>query len=456
MMRSVARLTLSGFLTLVAVGCAPRPPAPPTAIVVITLDTTRADRLTPYGFMSASMPFLDRLAREGVLFDQAISVAPLTVPAHASILTGLLPPSHGLRDNNATPLRPEHVTLAESLKDRGFHTAAFVGASVLARDRGLDQGFDRYDEISPASLAAGSHDRPAGAVIDAALEWLEHVDGRPFFLWVHLYDAHRPYAPPEPFASQYAHDPYLGEIAYTDSEIGRLLIALDRLPPARSLVVVAGDHGESLGEHGERDHGIFVYENVTRVPLIVRAPSIAPRRVGAVVSLTDIAPTTLALAGLPIPPMDGVSRVDVMRGGPTDEEAYSESHYPIQFGWSPLRALRDGRYKLIDAPRPELYDLANDPHEANNLYRERPALAGAMRRRLDQLTGQSDSRVAASAETDVDSGVRQRLAALGYVSRVRGSTNHNRPAPDPKDCIDLIEAQNPTRPSAHKRPTAGC
>lgn len=455
MMRSVARFTLSGLLTLAGAGCAPSPPATPTAIVLITLDTTRADRLTPYGFMNASMPALDRLAREGVLFDQAISVAPLTVPAHASILTGLLPPSHGLRDNDATPLRPERLTLAESLKEQGFRTAAFVGASVLARDRGLDQGFDHYDEVSSASLAGGSHDRPAGAVIDAALEWLEGVDRQSFFLWVHLYDAHRPYSPPEPFASQYAHDPYLGEIAYTDSEIGRLLTALDQLPPARSLVIVAGDHGESLGEHGERDHGIFVYENVMRVPLIVRAPSITPRRVGSVVSLTDIAPTTLALAGFPIRRMDGVSRVDVMRGNPSEEEAYSESHYPIQFGWSPLRALRDGRYKLIDAPRAELYDLTNDPHEVNNLSHERPALAAAMRRRLDQLAHPTDASLAGSAETHAGSEVRQRLAALGYLS-TSGSTDHSRPAPDPKDCIDLIEGQNPIQPSAHKRPTAGC
>ena len=311
--------------------------------------------------MNGSQPHLDRLARDGVIFDQALSVAPLTLPAHSSLFTGLFPPAHGVRDNAGPPLHAVNETLAELLRAQGFRTGAFTGSIVLGRDRGLAQGFDHYSVPVEAATGGGTRaafQRRADAVVTDAIRWLDGVAGSPFFLWAHLYDPHRPYDPPEPYRSRYS-DPYLGEIAFADEQIGRLLDALRqrRLLP-RTLVVVAGDHGESLGDHGERDHGIFVYENVLRVPLIISGPAVGPARVSAVVRLVDVMPTVLNLVGLPHPRADGVSLVGMMMGGrDLDLDVYAESFYPQRLGWAPLRTLRRGRFKLIDAPRPELYDL---------------------------------------------------------------------------------------------------
>jgi choline-sulfatase len=416
----------------------------PMGVVLITLDTTRADRLPAYGFMDASMPHLDRLAREGVVFDQAASVSPLTLPAHASLFTGLLPPAHGVRDNADSPLAPDHTTLAEILQGRGFRTGAFVGSVVVDADRGLAQGFERYSGV-------GASDRPrprrgqrrADEVIGDATGWLEEVAGSRFFLWAHLYDPHRPYDPPEPFRSRYA-DPYVGEIAFADSQIGRLLEQLEAHDLLdRTLLIVAADHGESLGEHGERDHGIFIYQSVIRVPLIMRGPGIAPGRIGEVVRLTDVMPTVLDLLGIPAPALDGVSLVDLMRGrrGDLDREAYAESLYPQRFGWSPLRALRQGRYKFIEAPRPELYDLHRDPFEERNLYDERRPMADALAQRL-AVIGDREPAPGGRAEAGlVSPALQQRLAALGYVGSVSPrALPEAADLPDPKDCIGFFQA----------------
>jgi choline-sulfatase len=411
---------------------------PPTGVVIVTLDTTRADRLSPYGLMDASMPAFERLAREGVVFDQATSVAPLTLPAHCSLFTGLLPPSHGVRDNAGPPLAPERTTLAEILAGQGFQTAAFVGSDVLHSDRGLSQGFGSY--WSPASVqssATSTRQRRGDAVMSDAIGWLNGVGRSRFLLWLHLYDPHRPYDPPEPFRSQHR-DPYVGEIAFADAQIGRLLAALDdRRLRDRTIVIVAGDHGESLGEHGERDHGIFVYESVLRVPLIVRAPALRATRIGAVVRLTDVFPSVLDLLDVPVPETDGKSLRGLMTGrsGTPEHEAYAESLYPRRFGWSPLRSLRDGRYKLIDAPRRELYDLQRDPFETRNLYDERRPLADALAVRLATLAG-DDRPAPAGRLSGAPAELQQRLAALGYVagaSTGRGTAIDR--LPDPKDCI---------------------
>ena len=260
-------------LVLGASGCKSTPAPAPVGVLLITLDTTRADRLSPYGFMDVSMPHLERLAREGVVFDQAMSVAPLTLPAHVSLFTGLFPPRHGVRENDSPPLAKGHLTLAERLDAQGFATAASVGSVVLDGDRGLQQGFEQYSQVATGDLQGGTPgQRNAESVVNDAIHWLDTVGDSRFFLWTHLYDPHRPYDPPEPFASRHASDLYIGEIAYVDSQIGRLLDTLDRQRLLdRTIVVVAGDHGESLGEHGERDHGIFLYENVLRVPLIIRS-----------------------------------------------------------------------------------------------------------------------------------------------------------------------------------------
>jgi arylsulfatase A-like enzyme len=346
-----------------------------------------------------------------------------------------------VRDNADPPLASEHTTLAEVLSGHGFRTAAFVGSEVLQADRGLFQGFELYrSAVSIADTPALPRQRRGDHVMKDAIAWLDGVRRSRFFLWVHLYDPHRPYDPPEPFRSRYA-DPYIGEIAFADAQIARLLEALDRHRLRGStVVIVAGDHGESLGEHGERDHGIFVYESVLRVPLIVRAPGVSANRVGTVVRLTDVFASVLDLLHLPAPPGDGRSLRRLMSGREpaADLEAYSESLYPQRFGWSPLRALRDGRFKLIDAPRRELYDLERDPHEQHNLYDDRRSLGEAMARRLAAF-GEASAPVArAAAALDV----RQRLGSLGYAGTgpVR-EVPATGALPDPKDCIARFSAR---------------
>ena len=414
-------------------------PPPPIGIVVITLDTTRADHLSPYGYMNVSLPHLERLAREGVLFDQATSVAPLTLPAHSTIFTGRLPPHHGVRDNADKPLAESQTTLAEVLRERGFRTGAFVGSIVLNRERGLAQGFEHYSGVAAAENASApaSRQRPGDEVMNDAIAWLDSVGSSQFFLWAHLYDPHRPYDPPDPYRAQYAHNPYVGEIAFADSQVGRLIDALEkRRLLDRTVVIVTADHGESLGAHGERDHGIFIYEEVVRVPLIVRAAGLRPARVGHVVRLTDVMPTVLELAQVPGPATDGISLVELMRGrtSAADLEAYSESLYPERLGWSALRALRTGRFKLIDAPRPELYDLEQDPFEEQNIYEQRRATADSLRARLVAIgTGPALGNTAAGEATPER---QAQLGALGYLasSRPRGASSQA-PRPDPKDCI---------------------
>jgi arylsulfatase A-like enzyme len=448
-------------------------PASPLNVVIITLDTTRADRLPVYGFMDTSMPALDRLGREGVVFDQATSVSPLTLPAHTSLFTGLLQPGHGVRDNADEALAARHTTLAEVLHDRGFQTGAFVGSIVLGPERGLAHGFDRYSGVGSARpdrtvedtgqnpAGARGRQRRADAVVTDAVRWLDGVAGSRFFLWAHLYDPHGPYDPPEPYRSTYS-DPYIGEIAFADSQIGRLLEALDaRRLMGRTIVIVAGDHGESLGDHGEQAHGVFIYESVLRVPLIIRTPAVSPARIGGVVRLTDVMPTVLDLLGIPAPRMDGVSLVDLLTGRrrTLDLEAYSESEYPRRLGWSPLRALRDGRFKLIDAPRPELYDLERDPFEERNVYAERQTTAAAMSQRLQVLARRHSPTGSQSSEKPavLPSQLAEDLAALGYVgSRPPRAHAASESLPDPKDCIGLYSAHQDRDGSIAGRTPARC
>jgi len=410
----------------------------PLGVLLITLDTVRADRLSPYGFMNVSLPNLERLAREGVVFDQATSVAPLTLPAHTTLLTGLLPPHHAVRDNADTPLADTFTTLAETLLAHGFRTGAAVGSAVLDPRRGLKQGFEQYFGFNePNSDAPGNGQRRADEVVNDAIRWLDTIAEHRFLLWTHLYDAHRPYDPPEPFRTTYGHNPYVGEIAFADSQIGRLLEALDtRSLLDRTVVIVVGDHGESLGAHGERDHGIFVYEDTLRVPLMVRAPGLGASRIAEVVRLADVMPTILDLLNIPSPPVDGTSLVELMRGRlqGLNLVAYSESLYPARLGWSSLRALRDGRFKLIDAPRPELYDLAEDPFEEHNIYDTRRALAAEMTTRVSAIA-QGSNPVPGQDRHAVTPELRAQLGALGYVSSAAAEGQGDTARPDPKDCI---------------------
>jgi choline-sulfatase len=412
----------------------------PRNVLIVTLDTTRADRLPVYGSSGVAMPAVDGLARRGVVFEHAESVAPLTLTAHASIFTGLYPPHHGVRDNLAAPLDRSRATLAEILHARGFETAAFVGSAVLRRDRGLARAFDVYDD-GGSGLADVPRRRSAQDVVDSARAWMAHRGNAPFLVWVHLYDAHAPQRLPIGFRRAYG-DHYEGALAYMDSQIGRLLDELRAKGELGStIVLIAGDHGESLGEHGEHEHGIFLYEGALHVPLILRSPGIGARRVGDLCSLVDVLPTVLDLLGIvPAATGDGRSLVPAARGESMPERAiYAESMYAARFGWSPLRMIRDARFKFIDAPRPELYDLAADLFEQHNLAGQRVALAAAMRAGMFASTSDMHPDVAPPVHVRPD--VLGQLAALGYVS---GTSV--RPAPgaagglDPKDYIQLYNA----------------
>jgi arylsulfatase A-like enzyme len=406
--------------------------------VVITLDTMRADRLPAYGFSSVATPALDRLAAEGVVFDRAFAAVPLTLPSHASLFTGLYPPRLGVRDNAGAPLAAEFTTLAEVMQAKGLTTAAFISSAVLMSGRGLDQGFTHYSGAASADCSGKARARrPADTVVDDALGWLERQDGKPFFAWIHLYDTHRPYRLPPAFEGLYG-DPYLEAIAFEDSQIQRVIRYLeDRALLDDTLVVVAGDHGESLGDHGETSHGIFIYQEALHVPLILRGPGILPGRVHAITRLVDVTPTVLDLFGQALPNLDGVSLRGQLDSPYADPglEVYAESLYPRRFGWASLRSLRADRYKVIEAPRPELYDLDTDPTEQRNIFDEKSGTARAMLSRLQAFERAGERRESAAV---VDPAVAQRVSSLGYVGTGEVAAPAAGDEPDPKDLIDVF------------------
>jgi arylsulfatase A-like enzyme/tetratricopeptide (TPR) repeat protein len=425
-------------------------------VVLVTLDTTRADRLGCYGYAGARTPNLDALAARGALFTQAATTVPLTQPAHATILTGMYPTYHGVRVNGSTALAASQLTLAEVLAEQGYDTAAFVGAFVLDGRWGLNQGFGRYDDTFDLGrykhLDLGSVQRPANVVVDAALQWLEPHKSRPFFAWVHLYDPHVPYEPPEPHRSRFAgrglEGLYDGEIAFADEQVGRLLAWLEASGlDQRTVVVVAGDHGEGLGSHGEGTHGYFVYDYAMHVPLVISAPLHGLRgvRVESQVSLADVFPTVLALGGIEPPAhVQGRSLLgDILRPG---EEragyAYGESMVAsLQYGWAPLQTLRTPRFKLIQAPRPELYDLAADPRETTNVIARNAIVAHELTQRLKRLVAETSRGAPEPEAADLDRETMQSLAALGYIGGTGGRpADPSRPLADPKDKLPVYAA----------------
>ena len=438
-------------------------------LLVVTLDTTRADRIGAYGSPhAADTPVFDRIARDGVLFEEAMTSAPLTLPAHATMFTGQFPPAHGLRDNGGFYLAPEAITLAERLREHGFRTGAFVGAFVLDSKWGLDQGFEHYvDEFDLSrsrnrGMSLGSVQRRADEVVDLALPWLEKVQSERFFAWLHFYDAHTPYSPPEPYASRYADRPYDGEVAFADAQLGRVIDFLEqRGLLEKTIVAVLADHGESLGEHEEGTHGFFIYQAAAKAPFAIRAPfeRTRQRRVVDPVRTADLLPTLLALLAVPSveSTISGVSLVALMTGDRTELglDAYAEAMYPLHhYGWSPLRAFRAGRFKLIDAPKPELYDLEQDPAERHNLFDERLALGQRLQAALRDLEARlNDPNQAKRAAVDVDPDVRQRLAALGYVGTfVASPTAPISNRADPKDKIELFNLMTTARDRATESP----
>jgi arylsulfatase A-like enzyme/predicted Zn-dependent protease len=425
------------------------PGAGPRSVLLISIDTLRADRLGSYGHTAAATPVLDALAARGLRFEQAATVVPLTLPAHSSLMTGTFPSFHGVRDNGAFYLDESMTTLAEVLQPLGYRTGGFVGAFVLDRRWGIAQGFadffDQFD-LSKFEMAGGldAAQRPGREVVDHALAWLERDTTQPFFAWVHLYDPHAPYTPPEPYRSQFpatAQGAYDGEVAATDAEVGRLLSSLEasgRL--ASTIVVVVGDHGEMLGEHGEQQHGFFVYDAAVRIPLIVAGPGVPARDVSEQVRIVDVMPTILDLVGADVPAaVQGTSLMPLGRGEPLDLLAFSETWYPrYHYGWSELTAVRDGRFKFIAAPRRELYDIQADPGELRDLSAENPRMADALERGLRDMASKTATRTGPQQPRAVDPAVEQQLRALGYVgSGVTRAAMADKPRGDPKDKIGL-------------------
>ena len=395
-------------------------------VLVITLDTIRADRLGAYGNTDIQTEFVDGLAARGVVFDRCIAPTPLTLPSHASLFTGTYPVFHGVRDNSNYVVPAELMTMAELLSEEGYRTGGFVGAFVLSTRWGLDQGFETYTEpesgYDPTLMSFAQIQRPADAVVDDAIAWLRKESEQPWFAWVHLYDPHLPYDPPPAFAGEYPDDPYLGEVAFADSQLERLDEFLESSGlDSNTLIVFAGDHGEGLGDHGEFDHGLLLYQTTARVPLIIVHPDSTSRGVRReeVVSLVDIMPTIAEALDLPLPGgVQGQSLWPLIAGaGVFDEKpVYAETLYPkLHFGWSPLTALQDRRFQFIQSSDPELYDLVRDPKQQENLYRTSPDVAERMIRDLEAMVERLGWG-AMDASNEPDAGTIAKLAALGYVT----------------------------------------
>ncbi len=453
-------------------------------VVMISIDTLRRDHLAPYG-ASFETPAASRLAREGVLFEHAVSQSPLTLPSHSSIFTGLYPPHHGVRDNGGFVLKPDVTTLAERLSGHGYETAAFVGAYVLDSRWGIAQGHRTYDDAFDYSGLERRDltdvQRSGGRVVDAALAWLrgQRRGERPFYLWVHLYDPHEPYAPPEEYRRR-APTAYAGEVLYADAQVERLLAALDALGLRRTTAVLyLSDHGEALGDHGEPTHGIFLYGATLDVPMILSPPSGAERgfaggalagmRVRGLARLVDVTPTVLDLVGLDVPDgLDGRSLLPLVvheaartaardavdpRAEPTGEAgaraealvgpaSYAETYYPrFHYGWSELIVVETERWKLVLAPRSELYDRRVDPTERHDVSLRHPRIAATLVGQLEAMK----LRAAGSEPTPekIDPEALERLRALGYVGGTdtagRSASRGKGPRPDPKDQLPLLQ-----------------
>ncbi len=462
----MTRATLSRLLRpwilipcLAGPGCAlaDSPSVPGPNIVLLTLDTTRADHLGYAGWPYASTPNLDALARRGLRFERCDSSAPITLPSHATILSGLFPPRHGVRDNGTFVLPDGIPTLAERFAQGGYDTAAVVSAVVLSRRHGLDQGFRIYDDDLAAGVSAGTEveERQAEATTAAALAVLAALRP-PYFLWVHYYDPHEEYRPPSRFADA-ARGPnrlYDGEISYMDNEIGRLLGAL----PAATVVAAVGDHGEMLGEHGELTHGVLPFAGARRVPLVLAGPGVPAAQVSDCLARTaDVAPTLLALAGLTVPAdLDGESLVPARPSRPTDEVppdrsdagcgriSYSESFLPFYaYKWYPLRTLSDGRALFLQAPLPGLFRLDRDPGEAVDLAAAEPGLVRLWGSRLERLLASAGEKLeeARSPQSTLGEEQRRQLASLGYLSGAGASGGEvASDLPDPRSRVEIAQA----------------
>ncbi len=460
-MRSFPRLLLTVLLAqCTGTAVPPRPSTPHRpSIILITLDTTRADRMGFLGSERKLTPNLDALARESVVFSRAYAQVPLTTPSHASIFTGTYPQFNHL-NYMGQPLAEDLPYLPDLLHHRGYKTAAFVGSLIIDSKNpvasGFGRGFDTYD--APFHNRAKGEDRyqsverRAGAVVEHALAWLTAHPQGPFFIWVHCYDAHAPYDPPEPYKTRYASEPYDGEIAYTDSAMGKLFAGLRARGLFNSAIIaVMADHGEALGEHGEHHHGIFLYDETIHVPLLFKLPAqmFAGERRSGRVRLADVAPTILEAAGLPVPSvMQGESLVGVMKvatgatpppGVKVDRPAYAESDYAHRaFGWSALRSWRTGRYMYIDAPERELYDQTADPGALRNLAPNAKAVADTLQTQTDEFRSKTARTENARASLSPEQS--ESLRALGYVGTDSSAAAEGADrGPDPKGKADIAD-----------------
>jgi arylsulfatase A-like enzyme/Flp pilus assembly protein TadD len=413
-------------------------------VILISIDTLRSDHLPAYGYKDVETPALDALARDGVLFERAYSHTPLTLPSHVSMLTGRLPTEHGVRDNVGYQYDAGRFPdLAKVLREAGYATGAAVSAYVLRPETGLNAGFDLYDAGIPVRFndSLGLSQRPGGQTADAALAWARTVKDKPFFLFLHLYEPHTPYAPPEPFASRYAGRPYDGEIATADAIVGRVLAELKSLGVYdRAVILLLSDHGEGLGDHGEQDHGIFLYREALQVPMMLKLPAgrLAGSRVAQPVQIVDVFPTLLSLVGVELPKeaagaFPGRSLLDLRDPKAPPRDLYAETFYPrLHFGWSELTSLIRDRFHYIQAPSAELYDLAADPGEKRDvLSSERRAFA-ALRQSLQGLQRPLQ------APGEVDPETARRLAALGYAAGGSARAGPGEALPDPKTRIATL------------------
>jgi arylsulfatase A-like enzyme/Tfp pilus assembly protein PilF len=457
---------------LAALPLAAQTPAKPALnVVLITIDTLRADHVGCYGYKQIKTPNIDGLAADGVRFERAFAVVPVTLPSHTSMLTGTYPMLSGMHDFSGNKLSPAQPTLASVLKQAGYQTGAVVAAAVLDSRFGLNQGFDfYYDHFDFNRLDEANLDqmqRPGNVVADVALNWLEKDwlqkdwpsknPQKKFFLWMHLYDPHFPYQPHDPYSREYATQPYDGEIAFADEQVGRLLRFLkEKGIYQKTVIILCGDHGEGLGEHGEKTHGFFIYNATMHVPLIIRLPeSAAGRTVSDPVSLVDLMPTILGAVGLEVPSQaqgrsllpeirDDHPRDDRRHEDQTERDRvlYGESFLPrIHFNWSELRGSENTKYHFIDAPRPELYDLTQDPGELHNLFTEKKAVAEEMRAKLAGMIRDYSAGKELAEKTGLDPALMERLKSLGYAGFSGGGnpTISSRDLPDPKDRIVTYE-----------------
>jgi arylsulfatase A-like enzyme/Flp pilus assembly protein TadD len=397
---------------------------PKPNVILITIDTLRADHVGCYGAQSVKTPTLDALARDGVVFERAIAQVPLTWPSHAVILTGTYPFQNGVQDFTGQPLAPQFRSVAQAFKQAGYATGAVVSAFVVDRSWGLGRGFDFYDDAFSAETFRqkdiGLVDRRAEDSVAHALAWLKKTPRRPFFLWLHLYDPHSPYDPPEPYRTEYAGHLYDGEIAYADHELANLAVWLKQSKLYDSTLIVAtSDHGESLGEHGEDEHGFFVYNATTHVPLIVKPPAAGghqPGRRREPVETTAIAASLLQLAGV----KDSIERQVQAKSlfaasSDNPDAAYSETFYPFSsFGWSPLHAVESERFHYIDAPLPELYDLDSDPGETHNIASQQPATVAILKEKLQQRLANNPFQRHDATPGNLSPDAQEKLRALGY------------------------------------------